>query len=171
MHRALIAGALVLGLVAGGCARYVGVGTDRVGPGYVTGGGEWNGGGGITVVVRIFERGGATVVCGAWTTDIQPVMDMGVNDEVIETGSIYAGGTRLVMNLNFMARVPYADNITGEQAECVASPVPWRAEFADTGPRVRIPRVVFPGNGGDEDGGGGGSPTIFRQTSRPDIVH
>ena len=170
MHRALIAGALVLGLVAGGCARYVSVGTDTVGPGYVTGGGEWNGGGGITVVVRIFERGGATVVCGAWTTDIQPVMDMGVNDEVIETGSIYAGGTRLVMNLGFMARVPYADNITGEQAECVASPVPWRAEFADTGPRVRIPRVVFPADGGDEDSGGGGSPLIFRETTRPDIV-
>ena len=142
----------------------------RAGTGYVTGGGEWNGGGGITVVVRIFERGGATVVCGAWTTDIQPVMDMGVNDEVIETGSIYAGGTRLVMNLNFMARVPYANNITGEQAECVASPVPWRAEFADTGPRVRIPRAVFHGDGRDEAGCCGGSPTLVPQPTRPERV-
>ena len=71
MFRALICGALVLGLVAGGCTQHPSVGTDTVGPGYVTGGGEWNSGGGVTVVVRIFERGGATVVCGAWTTDRQ----------------------------------------------------------------------------------------------------
>jgi len=170
MNRALVGGALALGLVAGGCARPVDAGTDKVGPGYVTGGGEWNGGGGITVVVRLFERGGATVVCGAWTTDIQPVMDMGINHDVIETGSIYAGATRLVMNLDFMARVPYADNITGDQAGCVASAVPWRAEFAEVGPHVRFPRVVFHGDGGGEDSAGGGSPTIFRQTDRPDIV-
>ena len=42
MFRALICGALVLGFVAGGCARYASVGTDSVGPGYATGGGEWN---------------------------------------------------------------------------------------------------------------------------------
>ncbi|MHA1108369.1 MAG: hypothetical protein ACTSQV_04545, partial [Alphaproteobacteria bacterium] len=106
----------------------------------------------------------------AWTTDKQPVMDMGVKHDVIEAGSIYTGGTRLVMNLDFMTRVPYADNIAGGQAGCVLSPVPWRAEFAETGPRVRIPRMVFPGDGGDEDSGGGGSPLIFRQTTRPDIV-
>ncbi len=170
MCRALISGALVLGLVAGGCTRQPSVGTDTVGPGYVTGGGKWNSGGGVTVVVRIFERGGVTVVCGAWTTDQQSVLSINRNTDVIETGSIYAGNTRLVMNLGFMARVPYADNITGAQAECVASTVPWRPIFAEKGPRVRFPRMAFPGGGGDEESGGGGSPLIFRQTVRPDIV-
>ncbi len=170
MFRALICGALVLGLVAGGCTRHADVGTDTVGPGYVTGGGEWNSGGGITVVVRAFERGGVTVVCGAWTTDRQSVLSINQNDDAIEAGSVYAGKTRLVMNLAFMARVPYADSISGAQANCVASSVPWRAEFAETGPRLRFPRLAFPGGGGDEEGGGGGSPLIFRQTPRPDIV-
>ncbi len=170
MNRALIFGALVLGLVAGGCTRPSGVGTDTVGPGYVTGGGEWNSGGGITVVARAFERGGATVVCGAWTTDRQSVLSINQNDDAMETGSVYAGNTRLVMNLAFMARVPYADNISGAQANCVASTVPWRAEFAEKGPRLRFPRLVFPGGGGDEKSGGGGSPLIFRETARPDIV-
>ena len=170
MNRALIAGALVLGLVAGGCTRQTSVGTDTVGPGYVTGGGEWNSGGGITVVARAFERGGATVVCGAWTTDRQSVLSINQNDDAMETGSVYAGNTRLVMNLAFMARVPYADNISGAQANCVASTVPWRAEFAEKGPRLRFPRLVFSGGGGDEKSGGGGSPLIFRETARPDIV-
>jgi hypothetical protein len=74
------------------------------------------------------------------------------------------------MNLDFMARVPYADNITGVQANCVASTVPWQAEFAEEGPRLRFPRLAFPGGGGDEQSGGGGSPLIFRETTRPDIV-
>lgn len=117
MYRALFSGALVLGLVAGGCTRHAGVGTDTVGPGYVTGGGEWNSGGGVTAVVRIFERGGVTVVCGAWTTDRQSVLSINQNDDAIEAGSVYAGKTRLAMNLAFMARVPYADNISGAQGQ------------------------------------------------------
>jgi hypothetical protein len=170
MCRALLGGALVLGLVAGGCAPHVSVGADPVGPGYVSGGGEWNSGGGVTVVVRIFERGGTTVVCGAWATDQQSVLSINRNTDAIQVGSIYAGNTRLVQNLSFMAHVPYSINITGAQAECVASTVPWRAEFAETGPRVRFPRLAFPGGGGDMDSGGGGSPLVFRQTPRPDIV-
>ena len=49
MYRALLGGALVLGLVAGGCTPHASVGADPVGPGYVSGGGEWNSGGGVTV--------------------------------------------------------------------------------------------------------------------------
>ncbi len=142
MHRALLSGALVLGLVAGGCTQHPSVGTDTVGPGYVTGGGEWNTGGGVTAVVRVVERDGATVVCGAWATDQQSVLTINLNEDAIETGSIYAANTRLVQNLGFMARVPYSDKISGAQARCVASPVPWRAEFAEEGPRLRFPRLV-----------------------------
>jgi len=156
--------------VAGGCAQHTSVGTEPVGPGYVTGGGKWNSGGGVTAVVRIFGRGGVTVVCGAWTTDQQSVLSINQNDDAIETGSVYAGSTRLVMNLAFMPWVPYAENISGAPANCVASTVPWREEFAEQGPRLRFPRLTFPGGGGDENGGGGGSPLVFRQTVRPDIV-
>ncbi len=170
MFRALIAGALVLGLVAGGCTRQPGVGTDTVGPGYVTGGGEWNSGGGITAVARAFERGGATVVCGAWATDRQSVLSLNMNSDVMETGSVYIGRKRIVQNLAFMARVPYADNISGAQANCVASSVPWRAEFAEEGARLRFPRVAYPPDGGDEDGSGGGDALVFRETPRLEII-
>ena len=39
---------LLLGLIAAACTAYTSAGTDRVAPGYVTGGGEWNTGGGIS---------------------------------------------------------------------------------------------------------------------------
>jgi hypothetical protein len=42
-----------------------------------------------------------------------------------------------------MAEVPYFENIAGAQANCVASDLPWRAEYADTTPRVRLPPLRF----------------------------
>ena len=45
----LLRGAVLgLALVAVSCTRFATVGTDIIGPGYATGGGEWNSGGGIT---------------------------------------------------------------------------------------------------------------------------
>ncbi len=161
---------LGIGLAVVACTRYADVGTDSVGPGYATGGGEWNSGGGITAVARAFERGGATVVCGAWATDRQSVLSANMNYGVMETGSVYIGRTRIVQNLVFMARVPYSDNISGAQANCVASSVPWRAEFAEKEPRLRFPRVAYPPDGGDVKSAGGGSPMIFRETTRPEII-
>jgi hypothetical protein len=139
-----------LALLAMACTRFATVGTDIIGPGYVTGGGEWNSGGGITIVVS--------------------VLSVNQNRDVMEAGSVYIGRTRIVHNLAFMARIPYSDNITGSQANCVASAVPWRKEFAETGPRTRIPRMAFGAEGGDEDSGGGGDILRFRETERPDII-
>ena len=151
------------------CARYDPVDSTTVGPDYVTGGGKWNTGGGITTAVDIHEGDGATIVCGAWTTDPQSVLTYNRNEEVMEVASVYAGGTRLVQNLSFMARVPYSQNISGERANCVRSSVPWRPEFSETGPHVRIPRFVDT-EVADEPGEGG-SMVVFRETARPDIVN
>lgn len=166
MTRGLLVTILAFALAA--CARYSDVEPASVGPGYVTGGGTWNTGGGITTAVQIRERDGKTVVCGAWTTDQQSVLTHGRNDDVMEVASVYAGGTRLVQNLGFMARARYSENITGAQANCVRSSVNWRPEFAETGPRVRIPRIAFTEVGDDTDAGG--SSVVFREAPRPDIV-
>lgn len=159
---------VTLAVMTAACARYVVVETATVGPDYVTGGGEWNTGGGITTAVDIYERDGATVVCGAWTTDRQSVLTYNRNKEVMAVASVYAGRTRLVQDLSFMARVPYSRNIAGEQANCVRSSVPWRPEFAETGPRARFPRFVDPEM--SDELGQGGSMVVFRETPRPDIV-
>ncbi len=160
---------LGIALVVAACTRFADVGSDTVGPGYATGGGEWNSGGGITVVVRAFERDDATVVCGAWATDRQSVLSANMNHDVMQTASVYIGRTRIVQNLVFMARVPYSDNISGAQASCVASSVPWRAEFAETAPRIRVPRLAYP-DAGDDEPVGGGYGLIFRETNRPEII-
>jgi hypothetical protein len=64
--------ALIFLFFATGCGlRLEPAGTDAIAPGYVTGGGEWDSGGGVTAVARVFGRGGRTIVCGAWMTDNQ----------------------------------------------------------------------------------------------------
>lgn len=161
MARVLIIAAL--GLVAA-CSGFARVGADFIDQRYATGGGEWSGGGGITAVVRVFERGGVTVVCGAWTTDRQSVLTMNLNSDVIQAGSVYVGKTRVAQNLGFMAEFAYSENIAGAQANCVASTAPWQAAFAAATPHFRFPQMVFliDSNGGNRE--------AFRQTERPGII-
>ena len=162
---------LGLVLVAAACTGYPIVGSESVVSEYVTGGGAWNTGGGISAVVRAFPRDGATVVCGAWATDRQSTLTVELNGEVMQTASVHLGGERLVQGLGFMRRVTYADNISGAQANCVVSKVPWQESFANTEPVFRFPRMVFPDDG-DFGWGmiGSRNDRVFRQTERPDIA-
>jgi hypothetical protein len=161
VSRVLIIAAL--GLMAA-CTRFAYVDIDTIGPGYTTGGGEWGGGGGITAVVRVYERGGVTVVCGAWTTDRQSVLTVELNEQVVAAASVYIGKTRVAQNLGFMARLAYSDNIAGAQADCVASTVPWQAAFTAAAPHFRFPQMVF------QTDSTSGNREIFRQTERPGII-
>jgi len=72
-----------------------------------------------------------------------------------------------VQGLGFMQRVPYADDITGAQARCVLSGVPWQAEFASVVPILRFPRYALIEDVGDF---GFGNSVVFRQTNRMPIV-
>lgn len=162
-------GLLALGLLLAGCAAHQDAGFDRVGRGYTTWGGDWNTGGGISAVVRVFGRAGATVVCGAWATDRQSALSSYLNEDVMQAASAYIGHTRLVQGLGFMQRVSWADDITGAQARCVTSKVPWQPGFATEEALLRFPRYAV-----IEDAGEGvfgfGNAVVFRQTPRVPIV-
>ena len=96
--------------------------------------------------------------------DRQSVMTSELNDAVLEAGSVFLDGDRAVQNLSFMRLVPYSDNIAGEQANCVASVRPWKAEYAAAPARVPIPRMAFPL---DADTG---NFAVFRETQRAEII-
>ena len=154
-------------LALAGCAIHEDAGLDTVGPGYSTWGGAWNTGGGISAVVRVFERNGAVVVCGAWATDRQSALSRNLNEDVMQAASAYLGRTRLVQGLGFMPRVPYADNISGAQARCVVSKVAWAPGFDPAGANLRFPRYGILEDAGDF---GFGNAVVFRQTDRVPIV-
>ena len=164
MRRFLTCSALALGLSVAACTGSTPAGTDVIGPGYTAGGGEWDSGGGITIAVRVYEREGATVICGAWTTDQQSALSSELNENVIEAASIFAGSRRVAQNLRFMSRIRYSQNISGAQANCVASGKPWQPEFAMAAPRIRIPQLIFRLDSSS------GQRVTFRMSARPDII-
>ncbi len=152
------------GLALVGCATAPSVGTDTIDPRYSIGGGQWSSGRGITVAARAFERNGVTVICGAWAMDSLSGRTRDYNDDVLEAGSVFLGGDRAVQNLSFMRRVPYSDNIAGDQANCVATGLPWKADYVVVPARVRMPRMVF--NLDAETG----DFLVFRETPRVAII-
>ncbi len=153
-----------VGLALAGCANVTSVGTDPIDPRYSVGGGEWNSGGGITIVARAFERNGVTVICGAWTMDRQSGLTRDYNDDVLEAGSVFLDGDRAVQNLSFMRLVPYSDNIAGEQANCLAAGLPWKVNYAVVPARVRMPRMSFTMGDLPENF------LVFRETQRVGII-
>ena len=169
---------LIFLFFATGCGlRLEPAGTDAIAPGYMTGGGEWDSGGGITAVARIFGRDGRTIVCGAWMTDRQSVLSILYNEDIVAAASIFGGDTRIASNLGFMRRLPYEDNLTGQQANCVFSNLPWTEQLSGAPVRMRFPRLSF---GGDFGAGlgigfggvgiGSGDRVTFRERPRPDPV-
>ena len=152
-------------LALAGCTTATPVGTDPIDSRYSVGGGEWNSGGGITIVARAFERNGVAVICGAWTMDRQSGMTSELNNDVLAAGSVFLDGDRAVQNLSFMRRVPYSDNIAGEQANCVATGLSWKADYTTSPARVRLPRMVFEGLDREM-----GEFVKFRETRRAAII-
>lgn len=152
-------------LALAGCTTATPVGTDPIDSRYSVGGGEWNSGGGITIVARAFERNGVAVICGAWTMDRQSGMTSELNNDVLAAGSVFLDGDRAVQNLSFMRRVPYSDNIAGEQANCVATGLSWKADYTTSPARVRLPRMVFEGLDAEM-----GEFVKFRETRRTAII-
>lgn len=147
--------------------QYQPAGYDTITQAYSVDGGQWDTGNGITTVTRIFERDGATIVCGAWVADFGLGPSYGHNDEVMEAASVYAGGTRLVQDLGFMPELAKSRDVTGEQARCVRSAVPWQADFAQTGPDVTFAPIQV-GDQPEEDGGG--DMIRFRDAQRASIL-
>jgi len=152
-------------LALAGCTTATPVGTDPIDSRYSVGGGQWSSGRGITVVARAFELNGVTVICGAWAMDSQGGLTRDYNDDVLEAGSVFLDGDRAVQNLSFMRRVPYSDNIAGEQANCVATGLSWKADYTTSPARVRLPRMVFEGLDAEM-----GEFVKFRETRRAAII-
>ena len=150
-----------------GCAAafYEPAGFATVDEGYVVGGGTWNTGGGITVVADVEERNGNAAVCGAWATDRQSTLSYPYNRDVMATGSVYLGGTRLVQDLGFMQQADHPAYLPAAEARCVDTGVAWRAEFAGMQPELAFPRLSF-----RDDDENGSADVIFRQTPRADTL-
>jgi hypothetical protein len=137
-------------------------GSTRIQTGDAAAAGSFNTGGGIMLRAGLREVGGELAVCGAWSRDRQSGLSHFLNDDVLSSGIVFAGGDRLVQNLTFMTEVTTTDAMpdAGALAACVGTGRAWTLEDATRAVSIRLPQRRFT----DECDEDGCMPVVFRQT-------
>jgi hypothetical protein len=135
--------------------------TEAVGPAYHAGGGQWDDGGAVVILVRTFEREGRVAFCGTWTAHSNSTRTLLLNDYVANVALLRLAGDRIHQGLGMLPEARYRPDMSGATARCYLTDQPWRAAYADADPEIRIPRLQF--HEGDGHGFGGGDTVVFRQ--------
>lgn len=138
------------------------LGGERVGPAYHAGGGVWEDGGAVVILVRTFEQAGRVAFCGAWSAHSNSTRTLFLNDYVAEVAVLRLAGDRIQQGLGMLPEARYRPDMTGAAARCYLTDRPWSAAYAQAAPEIRIPRLQF--DEGDDDRFGGGNTVAFRQT-------
>ncbi len=128
-------------------------------------GGTYSTGGGLTVAVSLLGHQGKTLVCGVWAlSPQQSVLSKHGERRVLDSGSIFVDGKRLVHGFLFMNKVEPSADYTGQEAGCVLTKRPWVEGDEDTKAKIRIPQQVVQNEAGGNPGEPGGFIVIFKQT-------
>ncbi len=159
MTTAIASIALLAGIMAG-CTSFTdpqrGETIDSL---YTVGGGEWDDGSQVYVLVRTFKEGDRVGLCGAWTTSGTTAQSLFKNEDVIETGVLQIDGDWILQGFDILPKAAFADDMTGKPAGCHVTQRPWKTNYANVKPTVRFARLPFP------DSGNLPSDTfVFRQT-------
>ena len=126
---------------------------------YTVGGGEWDDGSHLYVLVRIFQERDRVALCGAWTTAGTTVQSLFRNENVIETGVLQIDNDWIMQGFQILPQVEFAEDMTGKPARCHTTEAPWKDSYARSKPVVRFARQPF-SDGGDKKT----DAFVFRQT-------
>lgn len=152
-------------LALGACAIPTTEGPSlTLGPEPAIGAGLFNTGGGLVVAAEAREIDGRLGVCGAWASGRQSVLSKQGNAQVLESASIYVGGTRVLHGLGGLPRTSLDAGFAGARAHCVVSAEPWQPAFAQAPVAVRLPRQIIENESDGNLLNGGGLIVRFRQT-------
>jgi len=140
------------------------VGERAIDPDFVVGGGSWDTGGVVFVMARAERDAGQLVICGAWTVVSESSVTIFDTPDIVEAGSILLAGDNVLHGLKRFTRLDGTENLRGQTAACLRSGRPWRPEYENAAPEVRLVRRAI-----DFDDFSG--PTaIFTPGPVPDIL-
>ena len=134
---------------------------EAVGPGYHAGGGQWDDGGAVVILVRTFEQAGRVGFCGAWTAHSNSTRTLLLNDYVAGAAVLRLAGDRIQRGLGILPEARHRPDMTGAAARCYLTERPWRPDYAGAEPQIRIARLQF--YEGEGRGPGGGDTVVFRE--------
>lgn len=116
---------------------------------YTVGGGEWDDGSQLYVLIRIFQEQDRVALCGAWTTAGTTVQSLFKNENVIETGVLQIEDDWIMQGFQILPQVDFADDMTGKPARCHTTEARWKESYARAKPTIRFARQPFT-EGGDK---------------------
>lgn len=123
--------------------------SEKLGPDPVLAGGYYSTGGGLSIAVELRPMNGRTGICGAWAESASLAGHLaGKSRELLGSGAVYVGGTKVRHGLGFLKQVAPAPSYAGAPANCVITSRPWRPGDAGKHPEVRIPRKTVVMNRG-----------------------
>ena len=134
---------------------------EPVGPAYHAGGGQWDDGAAVIILLRTFEQDGRVAFCGTWTAQGNSARTLFLNGYVPRVAVLRLAGDRIHQGLGILPEARYRPDMTGAPVRCYLTDRPWRAAYADAAPEIRIARLQFSDGGGR--GFGGGDTAVFRQ--------
>lgn len=133
------------------------IGTEAVTNAYSAGGGKFDDGASVIMLMRTFEQDGRVAYCGVRTSQGPSGRSLFLNDLVPGAAVLYLAGERIHQGFDGLSEAQYRDDMTGATARCFVTDRPWRPDYAEAEPKLRIARMQFDR---DEEGG---DTVIFRQ--------
>ncbi len=133
------------------------IGTEAVTDAYSAGGGQFDDGASVIILLRTFERQGRVAFCGVRTAQGPTGRTLLLNDLVPGAAVLYLAGDRIHQGFDGLPEAPFRDDMTGATARCFLTDRAWRPDYADAEPKLRIARMQFDN---DEEGG---DIVIFRE--------
>ena len=133
------------------------IGAESVTNAYSAGGGKFDDGAAVIILIRTFEQQGRVAYCGVRTNQGPTGRTIPLNDLVPGAAILYLAGDRVHQGFENLPELPFRDNMTGAPTRCFVSDRAWESDYADAAPVLVFPRMVFDA---DEEGG---DIVIFRQ--------
>lgn len=131
--------------------------TEAVTEAYSAGGGRFDDGASVIILIRAFEQDGRVAYCGVRTAQGPTGRTLLLNDLVPGAAVLYLAGDRIHQGFDRLPEARYRDDMTGATARCFVTDRAWRPVYADAAPVLRVARMQFDS---DEESG---DVVIFRQ--------
>lgn len=119
------------------------IGTEAVSDAYSAGGGKFDDGASVIMLLRTFEQDGRVAFCGVRTGQGPTGRTIFLNDLVPGVAVLYLDGDRIHQGFRMLPEARYRDDMTGATARCFVTDRPWRADYAEAEPLLRIARLQF----------------------------
>jgi hypothetical protein len=107
---------------------------------FTTAGFRWDSGGAMYVFLTARQSRGRVEVCAARMVTKGAPITYRYNDNMLDSGSVFVGGDRVLTGLAFANALEETDNLLGKPANCRLSSAAWKPEYDGARVEFVIPR-------------------------------